>query len=127
MITSCVLSLEKRARLPKSHYKIIICDLKFLAIVGILEKERITPQQVIADIEIEYVKVDEIFINYAEVANLIEESMKNEKYLLLEEALEDITGKIKLQFSSILSIKLKLLKPSILDNCVVGVEIFKKY
>ncbi len=113
--------------MPKGQYKIIISDLNFLAIVGILEKERITPQEVIADIEIEYIKVDETFINYAEVAKLIEDSMKNEKYLLLEEALEDITGKIKFQFPSILTITLKLRKPSILDNCVVGVEIFKNY
>lgn len=119
--------MEKRVRLPKNQFKIIISDLTFFAIVGILEKERLTPQKVLADIEIEYVKVDETFINYAEVASLIEETMKNEKYLLLEEALEDITCKIKLQFSSILSINLKLLKPSILDNCEVGVEIFKKY
>jgi len=95
--------------------------------VGILEKERITPQQVIADIEIEYIKIDETFINYAEVANLIESTMIDKKYHLLEEALEDISGKIKLHFPSILTIRLKLLKPNILDNCEVGVEIFKNY
>jgi len=113
--------------LPKNHYKIIISNLKFLAIVGILEKERLLPQQVIANIEIDYEKYDERFINYAEVVNLIEKSMKNEKYLLLEEALEDISEKIKLHFSSVLTIRLKLSKPDIVDNCEVGVEIFKKY
>ncbi len=95
--------------------------------MGILDEERVTPQEVIADIEIMYTKVDGIFINYAEVAKLIERTMQKEKFLLLEEALGDIVGKIKLQFPSVMSINLKLLKPDILDNCTVGVEIFKKY
>ncbi len=117
----------KRVSLPKNQYKILISDLKFLAIIGILDEERVTPQKVIADIEIVYAKEDEIFINYAEVSKLIEKTMQKEKFLLLEEALEDIVGKIKLQFPSSLTINLKLLKPDILDNCTVGVEIFKKY
>ena len=113
--------------MPNNHYKISISDLDFLAIVGILDKERMTPQRVIAEIEIVYLKERDTFINYAEVAQMIENSMKSEKYLLLEDALEDISMKIKTAFPSIISLRLKLEKPDILDNCVVGVEVFKNY
>ncbi len=113
--------------MPSHQYKITISDLRFSTIVGILDEERVTPQEVIADIEIEYLKEAGEFINYAEVAQLVEQMMQTEKFLLLEDALAYIVEKIKCQFPTVLTIKLKLLKPDILDNCRVGVEIFKKY
>lgn len=113
--------------MPKHQFKIIISNLKFLTIVGILDAERLTEQMVIADMEIIYNKEEKKFINYAEVAQLIEETMQKEKFLLLEEALACIVDKLKVLFPSIVSIQFKLLKPDILDNCVVGVEIFKNY
>ncbi len=108
-------------------YKITIADLTFDAIVGILDKERKEAQKVVADVEIIYEKEGDTFINYAEVASLIEKTMQKERYLLLEEALDELEMKIKSKFSAIFSINLKLYKPNILDNCVVGVEIFKQY
>jgi len=108
-------------------FTITIKDLTFLTIVGILDKERTTLQEVVVDASIRYDKSDKTFINYAEVAELIEESMKEKKYFLLEEALEDISMKIKRRFKSAKEIRLKIYKPNILDNCVVGVEIFKNY
>jgi len=115
----------QRVRLHK--YTIHIENLTFRAIIGILDKERREAQKVVVNVEIVYSKNAEGFINYADVAKLIEEGMQKEQYLLLEEALEALSGKIKLQFPSIETLKLKLSKPNILDNCVVSVEIFKNY
>jgi dihydroneopterin aldolase len=111
--------------LPK--YTIYIHSLTFEAIVGILEDERQTPQQVIVDATITYERESEEFINYAEVAAMIESAMQKEQFFLLEEALEVLCKKIKHTYVAITSIKLKISKPDILENCLVAVEIFKKY
>ncbi len=108
-------------------YTIHIENLTFQAVIGILDKERREAQKVVADVEILYSKKGEVFINYAQVAKMIEEGMKKEQYLLLEEALEDLSSKIKLHFPTIETLKIKLSKPEILDNCVVSVEVFNKY
>jgi dihydroneopterin aldolase len=111
--------------LPK--YTIYIQELTFDAIVGILEDERQHPQKVIVDVELTYEKEKEKFINYAEVAALIVSVMQKEKFFLLEEALEVLCEKIETTFHAVSSIRLKLSKPDILENCLVAVEIFKKY
>jgi len=113
--------------LPKQSYSIYVENLTFFCIVGILDFERRERQKVVANVKIDYVNDGENFINYAEVATLIEETMQVEKYLLLEEALSALVRKLKSQYSEISSINLKLSKPDILENCDVGVEIFKKY
>ena len=51
--------------------KILIENLTFFAIIGILENERITPQQVIVDCIIDYSYSKNNFINYAEVSTTI--------------------------------------------------------
>ena len=117
--------MEKREKLPK--YTIYIEALTFFAIIGILEKERLSTQKVCADIEIVYEKKGEDFINYAQVASLVEEVMQREKFFLLEDALEKLSAEIKGAFEHILSLKLRLTKPDILENATVAVEIFKKY
>ena len=111
--------------MPK--FKIIISDLTFDTIIGILEKERKTKQRVIANVEIIYEKKGDDFINYADVSALIENTMNEKRFLLLEEALEEIQIQMKSKFHAISSMNLKLSKPDILDNCEVGVENFKEY
>ncbi len=101
--------------------------LTFKTIIGILEHERTSAQKVTVSTEITYSKHDDSFINYAEVTSLIKEQMQEEKYLLVEDALEGLCSGIKEKYLEIESIKLKILKPDILDDCVVGVEVFKIY
>jgi dihydroneopterin aldolase len=108
-------------------YKIYINQLKILAIIGILEKERLNSQSIIVDCEIQYKRDDSDFVNYAEISDLIKNLLISKKYFLLEDALDEITKEIKGKFTTIKSIKLKLSKPEILPNCIVAVENFKKY
>jgi len=108
-------------------YTIYIEDLKVFAIIGILPHERKKTQEIVVDCEIVYEKKLDEFINYATVVSLIEEMLVEKKYGLIEDALEEIIETLSKNFSQIKSVKLKLLKPQILDNCTVGVSHFRKF
>jgi dihydroneopterin aldolase len=99
---------------------IYIDDLKFQAIIGILDFERVTPQDIIVNVEIIY-QYENSFINYADVVKLIKSTIKNEKFLLIEDALSFLSSKLKEKFPLINKLKLKLTKPSILPDCRVSV------
>lgn len=101
--------------------KIHIEDLTFTCIIGILDFERKNTQKVIINVEIEY-DFDNDFINYAEVANLIKKTLINQKFLLIEDALKDLTLQLKNKFSKINTLYLKITKPSILPDCIVSVS-----
>lgn len=106
---------------------IYIEDFSFETIIGILEEERKVPQTVIINCEITYDYKNENFINYALITTLIKEEMKKNNFELIENALLELISKIKSSFSDISSIKLKISKPDILDNCVVSVALEKNY
>lgn len=103
--------------------RISIEDLKFQAIIGILDFERVTPQDIIINLEIEYSYKEE-FINYADLASLIESTMIDEKFLLIEDALESLSATLQSRFAKIETLLLKITKPSILPNCKVSVSNF---
>lgn len=102
--------------------KISIENLEFVTILGILESERLTPQKVSITCTIEYTYTQNGFINYAEVAMLIQETMISEKFFLIEEALEFLSNVLKKTFSLIRELTISIRKPDILSNCTVGVE-----
>ncbi len=108
-------------------FTIYIEDLKIKAIIGILDFERKSPQEIVAECTITYEKIGENFVDYAKVSHLIEKMLKESQYLLIEDALVEIINEIKNSFSHIKSIKLKLSKPKILANCTVSVEKTRKY
>jgi dihydroneopterin aldolase len=108
------------------RYKILIENLEFEAIIGILEFERKNKQKLMVNCEIEYEKKQN-FIDYAEVCNLIEKTIKEEKFKLLEDAVDKIEKKLLHKYSQMKSLKLKIQKPQILKNALVGVEILRKY
>ena len=99
---------------------IYIEDLKFQCIIGILDFERTTQQDVIINVTIDYNYVDK-FINYADVANLIKSLMTEHKFLLLEDALSTLSKKLQKEVKLINSLSIKITKPSILPDCKVSV------
>ncbi|MFA6188989.1 MAG: dihydroneopterin aldolase [Sulfuricurvum sp.] len=101
---------------------ILIEDLTFDTIIGILESERTTAQKVVIDCIIEYDYLPSSFINYADVSNHIQESVQKKQFFLIEEALESLSGSLKKQFPSMHRLSLTLRKPAILANCTVGVQ-----
>jgi len=100
---------------------IYIEDLKFQCIIGILDFERQTPQDVIVNLSINY-NYESQFINYADVVELIKSHMMQQKFLLIEDALNNLIQTITNEFSLIENLTLKITKPSILPNCNVSVE-----
>ena len=100
---------------------IYVEDLKFQCIIGILDFERTTPQDIIIKIKIKYAFKD-AFINYAQVVDLVKSSMIENKFLLLEDALSQLSVSLKKEFSNIDSLYLKITKPSILPDCRVSVS-----
>lgn len=100
---------------------IFIENLKFQAIIGILDFERENVQDVIINAKIEY-EYNDTFINYAQVSTLIKETMITSKFLLIEEALTSLSKILKINFPKINTLRLKITKPSILPDCTVSVS-----
>lgn len=108
-------------------FKIHIQNLAFQTIIGILPKERTALQKVVIDCEIEYLYEEKKFLDYAQICALIETLFQTNKYFLIEDALSDVCKNIAQNNSQIQTIRLKVMKPEILANADVGVEIFQKY
>jgi len=108
---------------------ISIRALHFQAILGILDFERTSPQRIEVDCEItySYKKEERGFLDYAEASSLIESTIKEEKFLLIEEALETLFANLKAKFPQIETIKITICKPDILPNCRVCVTDFRSY
>jgi len=100
-------------------------DLKFQCIIGILDFERVTKQDVIVNATINY-NYNNKFINYADIVEIIKSNMLKSEFLLIENAIESINLKLFKEYNSIKSINLKITKPSILPDCKVSVSDYYK-
>ncbi|MDX1809833.1 MAG: dihydroneopterin aldolase [Sulfurospirillaceae bacterium] len=105
---------------------IFIEKLTFDAILGILDKERQDTQKITVDAKISYDYTDNEMVDYSQVAQIIEDTIKIKKFYLIEDALEEIVTILKKKFPKIHKIKLKISKPDIINNCVVGAIIKRK-
>jgi dihydroneopterin aldolase len=105
---------------------IYIEDLNFKCIIGLLEVERHNPQNVIINLELAYDYTD-TFINYADLASLIESQLQEKKYELIETALNELFSLIVYNYPSTKRLFIKISKPDILPNCRVSVSKVKNY
>ena len=101
--------------------KIEISDLTFKCIIGILDFERIKKQKVIINISFEYEFSKDLFIDYSELSNLVKSTMKQQKFLLLEDAILYIETLLQNNYK-ISYLKIKISKPNILKNCIVSLS-----
>jgi dihydroneopterin aldolase len=99
--------------------KIEISDLTFKCIIGILDFERTKKQKVIVNISFEYNFSKDMFINYAEISELIKTTMKEKKFLLLEDAILYFENLLNNRYK-INNLHIKISKPKILKNCIVS-------
>ncbi len=106
---------------------IFIENLTFDAVMGILPYERTVAQKIIVNLELDYEYKKSIFINYETVAILIANSIKQNRFKLIEEALLALHVEIKAKFSQVSSIKLKITKPDIVEDCDVCVALNMNY
>lgn len=100
--------------------QIIVKNLRFEAVIGILPEERLTPQVLVVHAKIDYIYTPEYFLNYADLAFFLERTVQEERYYLIETALADLSQKLFDSYDKIEKIKLTILKPSILPNATVG-------
>ena len=102
--------------------KILIENLTFDCIIGILKFERKTPQKIVIDISFKYdYKNKKEFIDYSEISKSIEKIMKEKKFKLLEEAIIYIDKYLYKKYK-IKKLKIKISKPNILTNCIVSLK-----
>lgn len=98
-----------------------IKELEVNVIIGILEQEKNIAQRLIVDLEASYdYNQGQSFVNYADIAQLITIELSSGQYGLLEDALIGLKNKICNNFSQINRLFIKLTKPDILPNCLVG-------
>lgn len=102
--------------------KLCIKNLHFKTIIGILEHERITTQNVSLHVNIWYTYHASSFINYADVCSLIETKMNEKAYFLIEDALHDLSENLMNCYPNAHKVKIKIFKPNILPNAIVGVS-----
>lgn len=96
--------------------------LEFNTIIGLLDFERITPQKVRVDLELDYNYTNKNFINYADLVIIIKNNIITKKYELLEDALIDLEKEIIKTYKNIERLKIKITKPDILDDCIVSIS-----
>ncbi len=101
--------------------RIHIDDLKFQCIIGILDFERENVQDVTINVTIDYEYENE-FINYSDVVNTLKSTMYEKEFLLIEDALYELSTILKKEFSKINTLYLRITKPSILSDCKVSVS-----
>jgi len=100
-------------------------ELTFECIIGILDFERLKAQKVIIDLTLDYNYTNDFFINYVEIITLIKNEMIENRYELLETALDELEKKLLSTYPQIESFNLKITKPNILNN--VKVALSKKF
>lgn len=105
---------------------IIIKDLEFETIIGVLDFERVKAQKVIINCKIKYTYENE-YLDYAKVTEIIKDILQKKQFEIIEDSLNYICSYLKNEFLNIKKIKLEILKPDILKNCTVGAKIIKKY
>ncbi|WP_187648063.1 dihydroneopterin aldolase [Nitrosophilus labii] len=107
--------------------KIVIENLEFETIIGILDFEREKEQKIVIDMEIEYNYKNKEFVDYTKIADFTVQHIKKNRFYLIEEALESLTDNLKKLYPQITSIKTSLKKPDILKNCSVGIVLEKNF
>jgi len=99
-------------------------QLRFKAIIGLLEFERHIPQTVLIDLQANYKynQNRDFFINYAELCELIKEKIIEGKFELIESALLALESAIIEKYSAIQELTIKITKPDIFSDCQVAVS-----
>ncbi len=101
--------------------------LEFSAILGLLDFERETPQRVVVDAVADYTYEEGAYVDYAEVARLIKETIEVGRFELAEDALEALFARLAKAFPRIETLHLRLCKPDILPHCRVCVEDSRRF
>ncbi|GAA9986680.1 dihydroneopterin aldolase [Helicobacter pylori] len=108
----------------KTQQGVHIYNLVFEAILGILEFERLKPQKISVNLDLFYTQLpNKAYLDYIKIQELIQKMMQENQYLLIEDALKDLSHALKTRYNEISELHLKISKLEISPNSQVGASV----
>ncbi|GAA7321141.1 dihydroneopterin aldolase [Helicobacter pylori] len=108
----------------KTQQSVHIHNLVFETILGILEFERLKPQKISVNLDLFYTQLpNKAYLDYIKIQELIQKMMQENQYLLIEDALKDLSHALKTRYSEISELHLKISKLEISPNSQVGASV----
>ncbi|MGL2742748.1 FolB domain-containing protein [Helicobacter pylori] len=105
----------------KTKQGVHIHHLVFETILGILEFERLKPQKISVNLDLFYTELsNKAYLDYMEIQEIIQNTMREKQYLLIEDALKDLSQILKTRYKEISELFLKISKLEISPNSQVG-------
>ncbi|MUU49527.1 FolB domain-containing protein [Helicobacter pylori] len=108
----------------KTKQAVHIHNLVFETILGILEFERLKPQKISVNLDLFYMELpNKAYLDYMEIQEIIQNTMREKQYLLIEDALKDLSQILKTRYKEISELFLKISKLEISPNSQVGASV----
>ncbi|GAA7425190.1 dihydroneopterin aldolase [Helicobacter pylori] len=108
----------------KTRQGVHIHNFVFETILGILEFERLKLQKISVDLDLFYTELpNKAYLDYMEIQELIQKMVQEKQYLLIEDALKDLSHVLKTRYSGISELYLKISKLEISPNSQVGASV----
>ncbi|UKJ14159.1 FolB domain-containing protein [Helicobacter pylori] len=108
----------------KTKQGVHVHNLVFETILGILEFERLKPQKISVNVDLFYTELpNKTYLDYMEIQEIIQNTMREKQYLLIEDALKDLSHVLKTRYSEISELYLKISKLEISPNSQVGASV----
>ncbi|MGL2864809.1 dihydroneopterin aldolase [Helicobacter pylori] len=112
----------------KTKQGVHIHNLVFEVILGILEFERLKPQKISVNLDLFYTQLpNKAYLDYMEIQEIIQNTMQEKQYLLIEDALKDLSHVLKTRYKEISELYLKISKLEISPNSQVGASVKIRY
>ncbi len=112
----------------KTKQGVHIHNLVFETILGILEFERLKPQKISVNLDLFYTELpNKAYLDYMEIQEIIQNTMREKQYLLIEDALKDLSQILKTCYKEISELYLKISKLEISPNSQVGASVKIRY
>ncbi|MCQ2985706.1 dihydroneopterin aldolase [Helicobacter pylori] len=108
----------------KTKQGVHVHNLVFETILGILEFERLKPQKISVNVDLFYTELpNKAYLDYMEIQEIIQNTMQEKQYFLIEDALKDLSQILKTRYSAISELYLKISKLEISPNSQVGASV----
>ncbi|WQX44943.1 FolB domain-containing protein [Helicobacter pylori] len=108
----------------KTKQGVHIHNFVFETILGILEFERLKPQKISVNLDLFYTELpNKAYLDYMEIQEIIQNTMREKQYLLIEDALKDLSHALKTHYKEISELFLKISKLEISPNSQVGASV----
>ncbi|NHB35324.1 FolB domain-containing protein [Helicobacter pylori] len=108
----------------KAKQGVHIHNFVFETILGILEFERLKPQKISVNLDLFYTQLpNKAYLDYMEIQEIIQNTMREKQYLLIEDALKDLSQILKTHYKEITELFLKISKLEISPNSQVGASV----